>query len=225
MGNNPDNDQVTTSLEIDSWAAPGIEFAGIPLSSALVAFVVIFLLSLSLLRQGMEDDQDKLHASAYIAAMSFGTLSLSSISTILTVICAAASIVFAGLVAWLSSGELQAIHDDRKKSKIGTRALIEDHDKEQANTRKELRAIISCAPLAFLPFVLISPSLAIDLGASSLISLIGFILLSPLVVHLMLRFLDRSYDALYSQLAEIELRAIRLKKILGGAGTRGSGGN
>ena len=225
LGNNPDNDQVTTSLEIDSWAAPGIEFAGIPLSSALVAFAVIFLLSLSLLRQGMEDDQDKLHASAYIAAMSFGTLSLSSISTVLTIICAVASIVFAGLVAWLSSGELQAIHDDRKKSKIGTRALIEDHDKEQANTRKELRAIISCAPFAFLPFVLISPSLAIDLGASSLVSLIGFILISPVVVHMMLSFLDRSYDTLYSQLAEIELRAIRLKKILGGAGSRGSGGN
>ena len=173
----------------------------------------------------MEDDQDALHASAYIAAMAFGILSLSGISTVLTILCAMATIAFAGLVAWLSSGELQAIHDDRKKAKIGTRALIEDHDKEQTNTRKELRAIISLAPLAFLPFVLLTPALAIDMEALSLGSMLGFIVFSPILVHLILRFLDSSYDTLYSQLAEIELRAIRIKKILGSAGQRGRGGS
>tara|TARA_B100000029_G_scaffold488048_1_gene544167 strand:- start:330 stop:803 length:474 start_codon:yes stop_codon:yes gene_type:complete len=156
--------------------------------------------------------------------MAFGTLSLSGISTILTILCALATIVFTGLVAWLSSGELQAIHDDRKKARIGSRALIEDHDTEQSNTRKELRAIISCAPFAFLPFVLLTPSLAIDLGTSSLGALLAFMVLSPILVHLILRFLDSSYDTLYSQLAEIELRAIRIKKILGSAGQRGRGG-
>ena len=124
------------------------------------------------------------------------------------------------MVAWLSSSELQAIHDDRKKSRIGTRALLENHDEEQKNTRKELRAIISCAPFAFMPFVLITPSLAIDLGVESLLSMVAFIVISPILVHLILRFLDRSYDTLYSQLAEIELRAIRIKKILGRAGKK-----
>ena len=138
---------------------------------------------------------------------------------------ATASIAFAGLVAWLSSSELQAIHDDRKKARIGTMALLEDHDKEQQNTRKELRAIISCSPYAFLPFVLVSPSLAIDLGASSLVSIIAFMIASPLLVNLILRFLDSSYDRLYSELADIELRAIRIKKILGRAGQKPGGGN
>ena len=98
--------------------------------------------------------------------------------------------------------------------------MIEDHDKEQANTRNELRAIISCAPIAFLTFVLITPELAIDLGATSLVSVIAFMALSPVMVHLILRFLDSSYDRLYRDLADIELRAIRIKKILGSAGKK-----
>ena len=39
------------------------------------------------------------------------------------------------------------------------------------------------------------------------------------------RFLDSSYDRLYSELADIELRAIRIKKILGRAGQKPGGGN
>ena len=48
---------------------------------------------------------------------------------------------------------------------------------------------------------------------------------SPILVHLILRFLDSSYDRLYSELADIELRAIRIKKILGRAGQKPGGGN
>jgi len=47
--------------------------------------------------------------------------------------------------------------------------------------------------------------------------------ISPVLVHGILRFLDRSYDTLYSELADIELRAIRIKKILGRAGKPGGG--
>jgi hypothetical protein len=105
---------------------------------------------------------------------------------------------------------------------------LEDHDKEQANTRKELRAIISCAPYAFLPFVLITPALAINMDILSLGTLLMFLLVSPLLVHLILKFLDKSYDKLYGELAEIELRAIKIKKILGSVGSDsgpGTGGN
>ena len=101
---------------------------------------------------------------------------------------------------------------------------MEDHDKEQANTRKELRGIISCAPYTFLLFVLITPELTINMDILSLGTLLLFLLGSPLLVHLILRFLDKSYDRLYGELAEIELRAIKIKKILGSVGP-GTGGN
>ena len=54
------------------------------------------------------------------------------------------------------------------------------------------------------------------------IALILFYLISsPILVHFILNTLDRSYDRLYGELAEIELRAIKIKKILGTVGKRG----
>ena len=225
FGNVVENDNLEAALSIKSWSPPSITLSGISLPSAAMAALAILFLALSLLRQGMDEAEGRLHASAYVASIGFGMLSLTGISTWLTLICAIATVSFAALVAWLSSSELQAIHDDRKKARIGTMSLLEDHDKEQKNTRKELRAIISCAPYAFLPFVLITPALAIDTGMDSIVTIISFMAISPILVHLILRFLDSSYDTLYSQLADIELRAIRIKKILGRAGNKPGGGN
>jgi len=225
FGNVVENDNYEAELSIKSWSSPSITLSGISLPSAALAALAILFVAVSLLRQGMDEAESRLHASAYVASMGFGMLSLTGLSTWLTLICAIASVVFAALVAWLSSSELQAIHDDRKKSRIGTMSLLEDHDKEQKNTRKELRAIISCAPYAFLPFVLITPALAIDMGSTSILTILSFMAISPILVHMILRFLDSSYDTLYSQLADIELRAIRIKKILGRAGNKPGGGN
>ena len=225
FGNVEENDVSQVSLSIKTWSTPSITLSGVSIPSAALVALAILFGALSLLRQGMDESEGRLHASAYVAAMGFGMLSLSGISTWLTVICALFTVASSGFVAWLSSSELQAIHDDRKKSRIGSLSQLEDHDKEQANTRKELRAIISCAPYAFLPFVLITPSLAIDMGTNSLITILVYMAVSPILVHMILRFLDRSYDTLYSDLADIELRAIRIKKILGRAGKKPEGGN
>jgi uncharacterized membrane protein len=225
FGNILENDNLQVDLSIKSWSTPSITLSGVGFPSAILAALAILFVAISLLRQGMDEAEGRLHASAYVASMGFGMLSLTGLSTWLTLICAIASVAFAALVAWLSSSELQAIHDDRKKSRIGTMSILEDHDKEQKNTRKELRAIISCAPYAFLPFVLITPALAIDTGTYSIVTIISFLAISPILVHMILRFLDSSYDTLYSQLADIELRAIRIKKILGRAGNKPGGGN
>jgi len=191
----------------------------------IVAFLgfVILLFAISMTRRAVENDSHKrLHASAYLAAAAFGTMSLSNPTSWFTILAAASTVVYAGVVSWLSSSELQTIHDDRKKAKIGTRALLEDHDKEQAKTFSELRWIISCAPYAFMPFVLFTPALTIDLGTTSLVSLVAFIAISPVVVHLLLKFLDSSYNRLYGQLADIELRAIKIKRIIGTASSERS---
>ena len=45
-----------------------------------------------------------------------------------------------------------------------------------------------------------------------------------MLVHSILRFLDKSYDKLYGELAEIELRAIKIKKILGSVGSKTEAG-
>ena len=229
FGNNLTNDVSEVDLRIESWTTPPVvipigdyEFK---IPSAFMAGLLVLFAALVLLSRGLDEDQDRLHASAYVASMAFGIISLGNVATWLTTLAAISAIAFAGVVAWFSSSELQTIHDDRKKARIGTRAVLEDHDKEQENTRKELRAIISCAPYAFLPFVLVTPSLTVDTSPTSLVSILIFMVVSPVLVHFTLRLLDKSYDRLYSELAEIELRAIKIKKILGslGSGPRSGG--
>ena len=227
-GNNATNDNASAALVTSSWGPPSVvlDLGGFPITLPLVTVLGLLLLlaAFSFLRRGLDEKPNHLHMSAYLAAAAFGTLSLANFASWSIAAGAGASIVFAGIVAWISSAELQTIHDDRKKARIGTRAVLEDHDKEQANTRKELRAIISCAPYAFLPFVLITPALAIDTDALSLGTLLLFLLVSPMLVHSILRFLDKSYDKLYGELAEIELRAIKIKKILGSVGSKTEAG-
>ncbi|MEC8874583.1 MAG: hypothetical protein VX502_04250, partial [Candidatus Thermoplasmatota archaeon] len=222
FGNNETNDALDVTLQIESWTPPSttLSISGItlPFSPVFVLGLLLLIGALSLLQRGHEEQSNRLHLSAYVAAAALGIMSLSNPASWFPALAALTSIFFAGVVAWISSSELQTIHDDRKKSRIGTRAVLEDHDKEQANTRKELRAIISCAPYAFLPFVLITPSLSIDLGAGSLGALLLYLIVSPILVHLILWFLDKSYDRLYGELADIELRAIKIKKILGTVG-------
>jgi len=231
-GNNATNDNASVSLEISSWGPPSVvlNLSGFPITLPIVVVLGLLLLlaAFSFLRRGLDENPKHLHLSAYLASAAFGTLSLANFASWSIAVGAGASIVFAGVVAWISSAELQTIHDDRKKARIGSRSVLEDHDKEQANTRKELRAIISCAPYAFLLFVLITPELTINMDILSLGTLLLFLLGSPLLVHLILRFLDKSYDRLYGELAEIELRAIKIKKILGSVGSDsgpGTGGN
>jgi hypothetical protein len=222
-GNNATNDNASATLEISSWGPPSVvlDLSGFPITLPLVAVLGLLLLlaAFSFLRRGLNEKPNHLHMSAYLAAAAFGTLSLANFAPWSIAVGAGASIIFASIVAWISSAELQTIHDDRKKARIGSRSVLEDHDKEQANTRKELRAIISCAPYAFLPFVLITPALAINTDILSLGTLLLFLLGSPLLVHLILKFLDKSYDRLYGELAEIELRAIKIKRILGSVGS------
>ena len=227
-GNNATNDNALAALEVSSWGPPGLDLnlSGVTISLPITIIIGLLLLyfALSFLRRGLDEQPNRLHMSAYIAAAAFGTLSLANLTSWSIAAGAGASIVFSGVVAWVSSAELQTIHDDRKKARIGARSVLEDHDKEQANTRKELRAIISCAPYAFLPFVLISPALATDTAAPSMMTLLLFLIVSPILVHLILRFLDKSYDRLYGELAEIELRAIKIKRILGSVSARSGAG-
>jgi hypothetical protein len=117
-------------------------------------------------------------------------------------------------IAWTSSSELQAIYNDKRKSLTGARATISNHDAEARKTFRELRAIASCAPFAFLLFTIIEPNLALDTSTPGLTGLFLYILASPIIIHLVLKFLDRSYEKIYGDLGQLEIKAMKIKKIL-----------
>jgi hypothetical protein len=77
-----------------------------------------------------------------------------------------------------------------------------------------LRAIASCSPLAFLLFTIIEPNMAIDTSTPGLSGLLFYVLASPIIVHIVLKFLDRAYGKIYGDLGQLELKAMKIKKIL-----------
>tara|TARA_B110001452_G_scaffold58889_1_gene45703 strand:- start:88 stop:594 length:507 start_codon:yes stop_codon:yes gene_type:complete len=143
-----------------------------------------------------------------------GALALTNLFYLLPLICAVLAILGSIKIAWTSSSEVQAIYNDRKKSLTGARATISNHDIQIKKTIKELRAIISCSPLILLLIMILNPNLTIDSSNTGLLGLIIFVVVSPLLIHIVLRYLDKSYNKIYSQLGQLELRAMKIKKIL-----------
>lgn len=218
-GNHIDNDILTLELSIDSWTPPkyilkvGSNNIEIPIS-ALIS-VIFLLVALYLYRNGKLDfTPSYIHLSAYSFAASMAALALTNWFSMLPLICAILTVLGSITIAWASSSELQAIHNDKKKSLTGARATMSNHDIEAKKTLKELRAIISCAPLTLLLVMLINPNLSIDMSTKGILGLFLYILITPIFIHLVLRYLDRSYGKIYGQLGMIELRAIKIKKIL-----------
>jgi hypothetical protein len=62
--------------------------------------------------------------------------------------------------------------------------------------------------------MILNPNLTIDSSNTGLLGLIIFVLVSPIFIHIVLRYLDKSYNKIYSQLGQLELRAMKIKKIL-----------
>ena len=226
LGNNASNDNLSAKLTLSSWAPPtvNLEEYGIPLPISIPSIIlltfILLLVTLAFLRRGFEDQPNYLHLSAYFGSATLGTVCLASTSNVIPPLAAILAITYTSFIAYISSSELQTIHDDRKKARIGTRAVLDNHDNEQINTRNELRAIISCSSYVLLPFVLIDPTLTISMEGLNIALILLYLASSPILVHFILGTLDRSYDRLYGELAEIELRAIKIKKILGTVGKR-----
>jgi len=218
-GNDIANDILSQELNIQSWEPPsyvvnvGNETVKIP----VIAFVSILLLlaSIYLYRNGLRDfTPSYVLLSSYFAAASLGALALTNWFTWLPIVCASLAILISIRVAWTASSELQAIYNDKRKSLTGARATISNHDTEAKKTFRELRAIASCSPLAFLLFTIIEPNMAIDTSTPGLSGLLFYVLASPIIVHIVLRFLDRAYGKIYGDLGQLELKAMKIKKIL-----------
>ncbi|MFL2957730.1 MAG: hypothetical protein ACJZ4Z_02945 [Candidatus Thalassarchaeaceae archaeon] len=218
-GNDISNDIRSQELNVLSWEPPSylVKIGNENIKVPLMAFVSIILLfaSIYLYRNGLRDfTPSYVLLSSYFATASLGALALTNWFTWLPIICASLAIFISIKIAWTASSELQAIYNDKRKSLTGARATISNHDAEAIKTFRELRAIVSCAPLTFLLFTIIEPNLALDTSTSGLTGLLLYILASPLIIHLVLRFLDRSYEKIYGDLGQLEIKAMKIKKIL-----------
>ena len=118
------------------------------------------------------------------------------------------------VVSWLGAGEIQAIHDDRRKALIGERAALGNHADEIETTRREVGLILLGAPIFFVLMMTLDPSLKVDISAIGIGSSIGYILVVGIMCLVVLRYLDRLYGLLHNDLAALDIRTARIRGIL-----------
>ena len=128
------------------------------------------------------------------------------------------SIVFASLwvwrMAWRSSEEFRYIHEDYQRARKGISTIYADHFQALTDSRRQLTIILSLPLLGFVGVVLgLPPQMTPD--EANLISLVGYILLSTIVVWFILRRANKMYGSLYGKLTDIEVKATRIERDLG----------
>ena len=205
-GNDMDNDVRVESLQIESWS-PGF----LP---SLLGCILALLLSLFLFRRGLDDDERALFGSGYLAMVGLGLLSYTSIVPEIGLISVALSVLWMFALAWIGSGELQAIHDDRRKAMLGERSALSSHEDELMNTRREISWILLGAPMLFVLVMMLDPSLTVDMTTLNLGSSLGYLILVSMMIIMAINMLDRTYGVLHNQLAALDLRTQRIRGIL-----------
>ena len=128
------------------------------------------------------------------------------------------SIVLASLwvwrMAWRSSEEFRYIHEDYQRARKGISTIYADHFQALTDSRRQLTIILSLPLLGFVGVVLgLPPQMTPD--ETNLISLVGYILLSTIVVWFILRRANKLYGSLYGKLTDIEVKATRIERDLG----------
>ncbi len=220
-GNNVSNDIYSSSLVVTSWAPPGGLWTAGPLTLILLIGTVV------LNRRGREDEK-LMHLSAYTAAAAFAALTYVATDPLVSVylqsdpamvgilayVGATVTILWTLNIAWKSSSELQAIHDDRRKAMTGGRPELSGHDQELANTRRQLKTILSMPPLLFVLLMIATPDLRISLSPLNLLTILAYCTIAPLVISMLLGHLDKSFGRVNTMLGELEIRTIRIKEIV-----------
>ena len=205
-GNNEGNDVVVEMLTVDSWS-PGFLIS-------LISGILAIVLSLFLFRRGLDDDERALHGSTYIVMLGLALLARSSVIPEIGLICIVLATLWMLVVSWIGAGEIQAIHDDRRKALIGERSALGNHADEIETTRREIGLILLGAPIFFVLMMTIDPSLKVDLSVLSISSSIGYILVVGIICFVILRYLDRLYGLLHNDLAALDIRTARIRGIL-----------
>ena len=117
-------------------------------------------------------------------------------------------------MAWRSSEEFRYIHEDYQRARKGISTIYADHFQALTDSRRQLTIILSLPLLGFVGVVLgLPPQMTPD--EANLVTLVGYILVSTMVVWFILRRANKLYGSLYGKLTDIEVKATRIERDLG----------
>ena len=205
LNNVVENDVVVFTQEVDSNAPSTL--------SAFAGFGIALIVTIGLL--GLTNQNEKYRLGAVYS----GVIMLGFLFHLYDAVWwGPLSIVFASLwvwrMAWRSSEEFRYIHEDYQRARKGISTIYADHFQALTDSRRQLTIILSLPLLGFVGVVLgVPPQMTPD--ETNLISLVGYILLSTLVVWFILRRANKLYGSLYGKLTDIEVKATRIERDLG----------
>lgn len=198
------NDRLIYEDEVYSWSPDQ--------SSSFVALVVFTLLSLILSRLTGQNEKFRLFA-VYSGVLGLG-FAFHLINVLFwgpLVLLVAALLVWK--MTWSSTDEFRLIHEDYQRARKGVSTLYADHFQALADSRRQLRIILSLPLLGMLGVVIgIPPQLEMD--QANLVSLGGYVGIVTIGVWILVKRADSLYGGLYGRLTDIEIKATRIERDL-----------
>ena len=205
LNNNVENDVVEFKQTVDSSAPAPI--------TVLAGFGIALIITIGLL--GLTNQNEKYRLGAVYS----GVVMLGFSFHLLDYVWWGPSIIaitalWVWRMAWRSSEEFRYIHEDYQRARKGISTIYADHFQALGDARRQLTVILSLPILGFVAVILGLPP-QMSPNEANLISLVGYILLSTIVVWIILRRSNNMYGSLYGRLTDIEVKATRIERDLG----------
>ncbi|MDP6866376.1 MAG: hypothetical protein QGG62_05515, partial [Candidatus Poseidoniaceae archaeon] len=205
LNNVVENDEIVFEQEVDSGAPSTLtSFAG---------FGIALIVTIGLL--GLTNQNEKYRLGAvYSGVIMLGFLFHLYNATWWGPVTIVLASLWVWRMAWRSSEEFRYIHEDYQRARKGISTIYADHFQALTDSRRQLTIILSLPLLGFIGIVLgLPPQMSPD--GTNLVSLVGYILISTIVVWFILRRANKLYGTLYGRLTDIEVKATRIERDLG----------
>tara|TARA_B100001115_G_C15846120_1_gene426403 strand:- start:151 stop:4893 length:4743 start_codon:yes stop_codon:yes gene_type:complete len=205
-GNNVENDLLAMDASVVSWS-PVTQFVSVGIVMGL------FILTALLLQLGR--DREKLRQlSAYSGAALLGMVFHLSEWIFLGPILLVLVVIWLIYNAYSASDELQIIHADYQRARLGQTTLFTEHFRRLKKSRQQLTFIFTLPLLGFLMTILGFPPL-LSADILNILSLILIVGITAIMISAVLKYIDKLYGQVYSRLTLVQARLRSIERSLG----------
>ncbi len=205
-GNVLENDNVAMDASVISWS-PVSQFVSVGI------VMTLFLVSAMLFQLGREREKLK-QLGAYTGAAFLGMIFHLSEWTLLGPLLLVTVILWLIYNAYAASDELQIIHADYQRARLGQTTLFTEHFKRLKKSRQQLTIIFTLPLLGFLMTILGFPPL-LSGDILNILSLILIIAITAICISAVLKYVDKVYGQVYSRLTVVQARLRSIERSLG----------
>ena len=205
-GNIVEDDIVAMDASVISWS-PVSQFISVGIAMGL------FLVSVFLFQLGRDREKLK-QLGAYTGAAFLGMVFHLSEWPLLGPILLVLVVLWLIYNAYSASDELQIIHADYQRARLGQTTLFTEHFRRLKKSRQQLTIIFTLPLLGFLMAILGFPPL-LSADILKILSLILIVGITAISISAVLKYIDKMYGQVYSRLTVVQARLRSIERSLG----------